>query len=58
MSMSKFENRAWISLIVLIAVAGFLGIYAVVKHDKKCRDAGGVPVRGACINPAAIIEVN
>lgn len=58
MSMSKFENRAWISLIVLIAVAGVLGIYAVVEHDKKCRDAGGVSVRGACINPAAVIEVD
>lgn len=56
--MSKLENRAWISFIVLIAVAGFLSICALVELDKKCRDAGGVLVRGACINSAAIIEVD
>jgi hypothetical protein len=58
MAISKFENRAWFSLVALMVVAGLLGLYAVVEHDKKCRDAGGVPVRGACINPAAVIEVD
>lgn len=57
MSMSKFENRAWIFVMVLGAVAGLLAVFAVAERDQKCRDAGGVPLRAACINPAAIIEV-
>ena len=38
-----------------------LAIWLALLHasiTEKCKDAGGVYVSGACINPAVIIEVN
>ena len=37
-------------------------VYSATDHQSKCKDAGGVSVRGVfkyeCINPGAVIEVN
>ena len=46
---------------VLACMTLALGIWLALLHasiTEKCKDAGGVYVSGACINPAVIIEVN
>ena len=51
-------DRIMIGFAILMFLVVILASYAGLSHDQKCHDAGGIPVKGACINPAAIIEVD
>lgn len=54
----KMSDRILLGMGVLWMIVIILAAYASLSHDQKCHDAGGIPVKGACINPAAIIEVD
>jgi hypothetical protein len=46
---------------VPMALVTILMVYLIImdtKWNKKCLDAGGVPVANNCVNPSAIIEVD
>ena len=42
---------------IIITILMFYLIIMDTKWNKKCLDAGGVPVANNCVNPSAIIEV-
>lgn len=54
----KMQDRIFLGMGFLWMIVILLAVYIGATHDQKCHDAGGIPVKGACINPAAIIEVN
>lgn len=53
----KMSDRIFLGMGVLWIIVIILAVYIGVTNDQKCHDAGGIPVKGVCINPAAIIEV-
>ena len=52
-------DKVFVGLMVMLFILVGSDIYITYNVVKKCEDAGGVYASStACINPAAIIEVN
>ena len=52
-----------VEIVLLVLAFMYLSLVAyfgfqVVSWKERCRDAGGIPASGVCINPGTVIEVD
>jgi len=44
-------------LFMYLSLVTYFG-FQVASWKERCKDAGGIPASGVCINPGAVIEVD